>query len=283
MNLTEVICEGETYDFFGTPLNQSGQYNTYENCLEYHLELIVKPFDTISLEKEICEGNYYDFFGTQLTETGHYSTTVDCSTYLLDLNVSPWTIIPMTDYICEGETYDFFGTTIHNMGHYSKVIDCQMYDLNLIGRPTPKLQCSNDTLVGYGNHLKLTASGADTYLWSTGDTTNSIYIFPIFDNTYYVSGFSKDGCVAMDSITVRVNNENEKIALSPNPASDKTTIYLPLIDEVELLNLYGERVADMKAYRQAVELDVSPYPNGIYIVHVRCLSKHYYSKFIIKH
>ena len=52
---------------------------------------------------------------------------------------------------------------------------------------------------------------------------------------------------------------------------------------VTFVDIPGERVADMKAYRQAVELDVSPYPNGIYIVHVRCLSKHYYSKFIIKH
>ena len=283
VNLTEVICEGETYDFGGIPLNQPGQYTAYENCLEYHLDLIVKPFDTISLEKEICESNYYDFFGTPLTESGHYSTTVDCDTYLLDLNVSPWSIIQMDDFICEGDTYDFFGTTLHNKGHFSKIVGCNMYDLNLMGRPAPKLRCSRDTIVGYGEHLELTASGADTYLWSTGDTTESIAIFPIVDRTYYVTGFSNDGCSAMDSITVRVNNLDGKISMYPNPASDKATIYLPLIDEVEVFNLYGERITDVEAHRKAVELDVTPYPNGIYIVHVRCLYKHYYAKLIVKH
>ena len=158
-----------------------------------------------------------------------------------------------------------------------------MYDLNLKEIPTPILRCSHDTIVGYGEHIELTASGADTYLWSTGDTTESIAIYPIVDKTYYVTGFSSDGCSAMDSITVHVNNVEGKISMYPNPASDMTTIYLPLIDEVEVFNLYGERITDVEAHRKAVELDVRPYPNGVYIVHVRCLYKHYFAKLIVKH
>ena len=69
----------------------------------------------------------------------------------------------------------------------------------------------------------------------------------------------------------------------PNPASDHVEIFMPLIDELELLNLNGERITHVKGHRQTVELDVSPFPNGVYIVHIRCLDKHYYSKLIVNH
>ncbi|MDY8134610.1 T9SS type A sorting domain-containing protein [Aquimarina sp. 2201CG5-10] len=51
--------------------------------------------------------------------------------------------------------------------------------------------------------VTLTASGGDTYLWSTGETTQSITVSPTTETTYTVTVF-KDGCSDTDDVTVFV-------------------------------------------------------------------------------
>ena len=284
--LNEEICANETYDFFGTLLNEPGQYTATERCVTYRLKLNIKPLDSIAMKEEICEGDTYDFFGEPLYEAGHYSALVNCINYDLDLSVNPttWDPILMEEEICEGDTYDFFGMPLHNAGHYSTTLDCTTYDLDLDVRPLPKVHCTNDTLVEYGELVQLTASGADSYLWSTGDTTQCITVYSMTDRTYTVYGYSQNGCSDMASVIVRVVvNEADEIVLYPNPANNKVEIYMPLIDEVEVLNLLGTQMGHVDANRNVVELDVSHFESGIYIVHVRCLNNHYYKKLIIQH
>ena len=161
-----MICENETYDFFGTLLSETGQYITTDRCVTYSLKLTIKPLDSISMNEEICDGETYDFFGRPLQETGHYSTVVDCKTYELDLTVNP-TQLPVfkEEEICEGESYEFFGRTLRYAGHYSNTtIDCTTYHLDLTVNPLPDLHCSNDTIVEYGNLVQLHAFGADSFL-----------------------------------------------------------------------------------------------------------------------
>jgi hypothetical protein len=237
------------------------------------------------MNEEICEGETYDFFGRPLQETGHYSTIVDCKNYELDLFVKPISeaLLPLEEEICENETYDFFGRLLHSGGHYSTTVNCVTYELDLTVMPRPLLQCSNDTLVEYGNLIQLTASGADSYLWSTGDTTESIIIYPVADRRYSVTGFSKNGCSAEASVMVSVSNEVDEMVVYPNPASSKVEVFISLIDEVEVLNLLGTRIEHVNANREVVELDVSHYDNGVYILHAKCLNNHYYKKLIIQH
>ena len=127
------------------------------------------------------------------------------------------------------------------------------------------------------------ASGADTYLWSTGDTTESITIFPLIDRTYSVTGFSENGCSSTASVTVKVYNEDDEIILYPNPTGDQVEVYMPLIDEVEVFNLLGEPIERVLADRQPVRLDVSRYVDGVYVIHVRQMKKHHYKKLIVRH
>lgn len=280
--LNEEICENETYDFFGTILNEPGEYTTTKNCITYELDLNVKPMEHKSINEEICEGETYDFFGNLINDAGHYSYIDNCKTYELDLSVSPWTNSFVEAVICEGETYDFCGTTLRYGGHYSRTIGCNTYDLDLTVNPSPTLQCSNDTIVEYGHLVQLTASGADYYLWSTGDTTASITIYPVTDRNYTVKGFYQNGCNASASVMVRVYNESDEEVLYPNPASDKVEIYNPLLDEVVVFNLLGVQIDRISTNRQAVSLDVSQYERGVYIVLMRCMKKYYYKKLIVK-
>ena len=283
--LTEEICENEAYDFFGTLITEPGQYTAIEQCVTYRLRLTTKPIETITMEKEICAGDTYDFFGETLFEEGHYSTIFDCKAYELDLtiNPTPLTFMSLNEEICEGDTYVFFDRTLHNGGHYSATVDCIKYDLELSVLTRPPLRVCNDTIIEYGNPVQLTASGADAYFWSTGENTASIIVSPTKDETYYVEGFALNGCSKKASITVQVKEENDGMILFPNPASEKVTVNCAILDEVNVFNLFGDRVAHVDANREAVELDVSQFADGIYIVQVRQMKNLYYEKLIIVH
>ena len=282
-HLSEKICENETYDFFGTSLNKSGYYSTTIDCITYDLELTVEALKVVSMKEEICEGQTFNFFGTPIDEAGMYYDTINCTAYELDLSVNPSFLSTMEGEICEGETYDFFGRRLNQRGLYYHSIDCKTYELDLNVNPRPTLHCTNDTLVEYGNPVLLIASGADSYLWSTGDTTDRITIFPITDQKYSVQGFSQNGCSEMAWVTVKVSKETDDMVLFPNPANDIVNIYMPLIEEVEVFNLFGLRMNHVDAEREVVELDVSTYPTGVYVVYVRQLNNHHYKKLVIQH
>lgn len=99
--LEEVICEGETYIFDGTPLTQSGDYTTIHpgpenSCTDTTvvLHLTVLKSISFSFKATIKEGDSYLFGDDDLTESGEYSrtetTSLGCdSTILLTLNVTP--------------------------------------------------------------------------------------------------------------------------------------------------------------------------------------------------
>ena len=206
-----------------------------------------------------------------------------------DLGAYEVSITNMEEEICEGDTYDFFGTLINETGHYSTIIGCVLYELDLTVNPLPILHCSNDTVIEQGHSVQLTAAGADTYLWSTGETTESIIVSPIMDTTYSVTGFSQYGCSTTAYVTELVSHgreettDSERITLYPNPTRNKVEIYIPFIDEVEVINLLGKGIEHINANHEAVLLDVSDYANGVYLIHVKQANNNYYKKLVINH
>ena len=277
------ICEGETYNFHGEMLDEAGHYSTTINCIAYELDLVVNPLPIVNQEVEIYKGETYNFFGETLHETGHYTAIYDCTDYELDLTVIPVPVVTMNEAICQGETYNFFGQKLNKTGHYSTYMSGKDYELDLSVLPLPALRCSNDTLIEYGNAVQLTASGADSYLWSTGETTKSITVRPTEDITYFVKGFSQNGCDKTATVTVTVHKENDQVSLFPNPASDKAIIDIPFMEEVDVFNLYGDHIINIIANREAVELDVSSFPDGIYIIQVRQMKNLYHKKLVVQH
>ena len=287
IKLKEEICEIDTYDFFGESLNEAGGYSTIVDCKYYQLDLSVNPLSVAEhLEISLCEGDTYDFHGHTLNEAGQYVDTIDCLLYKLDLSFKP-----MPDYytektICEGENYCFLGTFLSESGHYDKVIHCSgQYHLDLTVHPNPTLQCTNDTTILLGSPAILDVAGADTYLWSTGDTTARIVVYPEEDQYYHVTGSYDNGCSSSKHIRVKVVEENKDndICLFPNPANDIVNIYKKNIDEVRVFNVLGEPVGRISAHRENTVLNVSQYENGVYIVMVRVLNNRYYTKLIIQH
>ncbi|MEZ4855950.1 MAG: T9SS type A sorting domain-containing protein [Gelidibacter sp.] len=84
--------------------------------------------------------------------------------------------------------------------------------------PIPTIDAGQDVTINLGESVTLTASGGNSYSWSTGDNTQSITVNPTMTTTYTVTGFL-NGCEATDTVTVFVGNET----INANAGEDETT------------------------------------------------------------
>ena len=70
--------------------------------------------------------------------------------------------------------------------------------------PLPTVDAGLDGLICLGDSIQLMATGASSYVWSTGATTAVTTVAPTFNTTYSVAGTDAIGCSAMDSLLVQV-------------------------------------------------------------------------------
>lgn len=68
----------------------------------------------------------------------------------------------------------------------------------------PETNAGNDISITEGAAIILTASGADSYAWNTGETTSSITVSPNTITTYTVTGANSNGCELMDEVIVTI-------------------------------------------------------------------------------
>ena len=139
----------------------------------------VQPFFTMELLNQA---------GAQI-ECAHYIVTVPYTGFVLaptgtNVYYRPWTEVNMnlTNYVGQTVTVKFTTSDCehsNNGAHFGYVyIDCACAPYDIIA---PDTVCLGQTATLYA------PSGADTYLWSTGETTTSISITPTQDSTFYVT------------------------------------------------------------------------------------------------
>lgn len=130
---TEVnICAGESYNFNGLDLADSGTYTaqlTGENGCDSIATLIltVLPAITTALEVNICDNETYDFGGQVLSDAGVYTTLLTSqdgcdSTVVLTLSILPTQSSSISAAICANETFDFNGEILSAEGTYTSIL-----------------------------------------------------------------------------------------------------------------------------------------------------------------
>jgi hypothetical protein len=77
-------------------------------------------------------------------------------------------------------------------------------NVTVIVNPLPIADAGTDQTLCEGENTTLTASGGDSYLWSTGETTQSINVSPTTTTTYTVIA-TQNNCDAADDVQVVVN------------------------------------------------------------------------------
>ncbi|MEL6863790.1 MAG: beta-propeller fold lactonase family protein [Bacteroidota bacterium] len=133
IELTEYICDGDTYTFEGNVLTDAGTYvEVYaasSGCdSTITLNLVVNPSGAEEeVTTTICEGESYELGGIIHSTTGVYEAIMTpqngCGDSVVTLNL---TVEPATDMIdamiCEGEVYTIESTTYDLTGTYTQMI-----------------------------------------------------------------------------------------------------------------------------------------------------------------
>lgn len=69
----------------------------------------------------------------------------------------------------------------------------------------PQLIITGDTSILYGEGTTLSVTGAENYVWNTGDTTSTIVVTPVTNTIYTVIGTNENNCSDSASITIFVH------------------------------------------------------------------------------
>ena len=128
------LCEGDYYDFNGTPISTGGVHldtlKTEHNCDNtFRVQIIVRPTRTIPTVYYICQGETYQWRGDNYSERGLYVDTIrtvdhlcDSIYYTLDLRIKNRPEKSIHEAICEGDYYDFLGRSLNETGDYDTTI-----------------------------------------------------------------------------------------------------------------------------------------------------------------
>lgn len=161
-------------------------------------------------------------------------------------------------------------------------------------RPNPNVSATADRTVACRNEtVVVSATGANSYVWSNGATTPSIAVTSSLVTTTLlnVTGTDQNGCKGSTSIIIQVNGCNglanvnaTSLRIYPNPAVNAITISTG--NSIEL-NLYSQTGALVKTVVISspgeTKLDLSSLSNGIYYVVANDGNNQLKEKLIIHH
>ena len=128
------LCEGDYYDFNGTPISTGGVHldtlKTEHNCDNtFRVQIIIRPTRTIPTVDYICQTETYRWREKDYSERGLYVDTIrtvdklcDSIYYTLDLRIKNRPEKSMHETICEGDYYDFLGRSLNETGDYDTTI-----------------------------------------------------------------------------------------------------------------------------------------------------------------
>lgn len=190
-----------TYSTVGNYTIDVGSEDPVSGCTSYSFFPIsvvpaLNPTLTISPSQTICAGQT-----TTLNVSGATTYTWSTSANANSIVVSPTVT---TTYTVTGETACGTATT----------------QVTVYIAPPPTISVNNATICS-GQSATLTASGGNTYVWSTGASTSNIAVSPTSLTQYTVTGTTSAGCTNSAVATVSVNANPNFIFL---PSTNSTTI-----------------------------------------------------------
>ncbi len=147
--------------------------------------------------------------------------------------------------------------------------------------PPAKADAGEDATICLGTSITLTATGGNSYLWSTGDSKKNINVNPTRTTTYTLKA-THEGITTTDTVTVTVENcknslvENDiqnNIEVFPNPTSGILNVNINSLSsdlDLLLINLNGSVIyRDKLISNQNIiskQIDVSRFAKGMYFI-----------------
>lgn len=182
----------------------------------------------------------------------------------------------ISEQICEGEDYTEYGFNIVDpeigTHQYENEYNGITYILTLTVVESPTVTVVGNTQISQGETTVLIATGADSYVWSTGETTAMITISPDVTTTYTVVG-TRNGCEGTAEVTVNVtvgveDNFAVNAKIYPNPTNGELKVECAGMQEIIVFMPNGQMVEKVNVNADNYVLDMNEYKSGIYYLKI---------------
>ena len=235
--------------------------NGCENTASTSVTVNALPSVSIGGTAVICSGN-----NTNLTASGASTYTWSTGSNSSSISISP----------ANNTTYTVTGTDIHGCENNA------VRTITVNALPLVSISVTS-TLLCNGESSVLTASGANTYTWSTGGMGISETVFPTSNITYTLNGTDLNNCSNSAVVTLSVSlctgitstdSIDNRISIYPNPTNKYLTIQsLYIINSVEITDLLGHVVyksGEVNDFNETLDLNIN---SGIYFVCIKTKDK----------
>lgn len=276
----DVVCRhyasgSNSWSFFNVGRNFSvrAQFQTLPPTLSHY---------RVARDSTLIGATLNTHYDDQVTTSGVYSYQVaaiytdgaaaDVST---NITVNVINIFDTTEAsICSDENYLFHGQTLTQSGTYQHYENDTLFVVQLTVHEYPALTLTaSSTNLQYPETATLTASGADNYQWSTGETTNQIVVCPTVPTTYAVTA-SLEGspCESVDSVMIFTQGygveefESQKVLCYPNPVNATLYVQAPNCDRLTLVDATGQVVKRWYENNEQWQLPMDNCPDGFYLL-----------------
>jgi hypothetical protein len=166
-----------------------------------------------------------------------------------------------------------FIRSMDNRGNWSLTARKDFYFCTAI----PTASIAGNSLICQGNTVTLSASGGQSYLWSTGDSAATITVAPVTDSLFSVQATDAIGCSDTASIVVQVDvcsssdykeASDHSLEIFPNPFTDSFSILSnDKIEQVDIYDLAGKLTFSKRAiYKNTIEM--GNFAPGSYLVRI---------------
>ncbi len=159
--------------------------------------------------------------------------------------------------------------------------------------PAPILSVSGTFTVCPNQSLTLTASGADNYIWSSGQQSSSIVLSPSVTAYYSVSGTSTlNGCSSTQGFYVVVNpctgvkeepDEKPLVQISPNPFEQEFELTILEDAQLEVFDVQGLLVFKERYSKGKHTIHLSFCSEGFYIARIKTERNSYNYRLVKQH
>jgi hypothetical protein len=287
---TETIsaCDSYTWSANGTVYTVGGIYTSTTACVTRTLDLTITPSSSLPTEVvSVCDTYTWSANGTTYTTGGMYTSTINCVTRTLDLTITTSSSLPTEVVsVCDTYTWSANGTTYTTGGMYTSTTNCVTRTLDLTitvatisGAATQVINggVAADVTI---EDIVVTTNGTVTWFASAADATANTNPLPagtqlVDGNIYY--GVTNIGICRSTTlaVTVTVVLGNASFDLSqlnyyPNPVKDIFNVkYSKEIISVDVYDLTGRKVIEMKPNTLDVELNMINLSNAMYIVRLQ--------------
>jgi hypothetical protein len=149
--------------------------------------------------------------------------------------------------------------------------------ININVNPNPTVSVvSASSVICVGETTSLTANGANTYTWNTGDNTAVITVTPSGTTTYTLTGYAVSGCSNTSVFTQSVsacigmnelNNSHHVITIYPNPTSNNLFIETDFSNfEFAVFDVLGKLVFENRTNSGNSSFNANEFAKGIYMI-----------------